>query len=70
VVYRPVARQGPRSERDSGRCLIMAYEHVNNIWAIAIQPTITTIEELLGPVFSVASVPGLYNEDLRPAQGN
>jgi hypothetical protein len=40
------------------RCLVTAGKHVNNIRAIARQPTIITIEELLGPVFFVGSAPG------------
>jgi hypothetical protein len=52
------------------RCLVTAGKHINNIQAIARQPPITTIEELLRAVFSVGSAPGLYNEDPRPAQWN
>jgi hypothetical protein len=32
------------------------------------QPPITTIEELLGAVFSVGSAPRLYKKDPRPAE--
>jgi hypothetical protein len=49
-------------------CLLTAGKHVNNIRANARQPPITTVE-LLGAVFSVGSVPGIYNDDLRPAEG-
>jgi hypothetical protein len=44
-------------------CLVTAGKHANNIRAISRQPPITRIEELLGAVFSVGSVPGLYDED-------
>jgi hypothetical protein len=48
--------------------LVTAGKHVKNILAIAMQPTIATVKELLGAVFSVGSAPGLYNEDPKPAQ--
>jgi hypothetical protein len=51
------------------RCLVAAGKHVNDIRAIARQPSITTIGEKLGAVFSVGSAPGLYNEDPGPVQG-
>jgi hypothetical protein len=44
-------------------------KHVNNTRVIARQSPITTIEELLGAVFSVGSSLGLYNEDPRPDDG-
>jgi hypothetical protein len=42
-------------------------KHVKNL-AIDRQRHITTIEELLGAVFSVASAPELCNEDPSPAE--
>jgi hypothetical protein len=46
------------------RCLVAAGKHVNDIRTIARQrPLTTTIQELLGAVFPVASVPRLYIED-------
>jgi hypothetical protein len=47
--------------------LVTARKHVNNIRAIARQPPIKIIEELLEVVFSVTSALRLYNEDPRPA---
>jgi hypothetical protein len=52
------------------RCLVTVGKHVNNVLAIARQPSISTIEELLGTVFVVGSAPGLYKEEARPAQWN
>jgi hypothetical protein len=46
----------------------MAGKHVNDIRDIARQPSITTTEGLLEVVFSIASTPGLYSEDLRQAE--
>jgi hypothetical protein len=43
--------------------LVTAGKHVNNNRAVARQPPITTIEELLEAVFSVESAPRLYNEE-------
>jgi hypothetical protein len=43
-------------------------KHVNNIRAVTRQPAITTMNELLGAVFSVGSAPRLYKEDPRPAE--
>jgi hypothetical protein len=51
-------------------CLVTAVKHVNNILAIARQPPIRTIEELLGAMFFVGSSPRLYNEDPRLAEMN
>jgi hypothetical protein len=48
--------------------LVAASKHVNDIRAIARQPHITTIEELLEEEFSVGFAPRLYSEDLRPAE--
>jgi hypothetical protein len=50
------------------RCLVTAGKHVNNIQAIATQPPITIIDELLKAVFSVGYAPRLYNKDPRPAE--
>jgi hypothetical protein len=49
------------------RSLVTAGKNVNNIRAIARQPTITTIEGLLEAVFSVVFAPRLY-EDPKPAE--
>jgi hypothetical protein len=49
--------------------MVTAGKHINNIRAIARQPSITTIEELLRAVFSFGSVQKLYDQDPRPAQG-
>jgi hypothetical protein len=43
----------------------MASKHVNNIQDVARQPSIATIEELLGSMFSVGFARGLCNEDPR-----
>jgi hypothetical protein len=45
--------------------LVTAGKHVKNIRAIARQPPITKIEELLKAVFSAGSGPDLYSEDPR-----
>jgi hypothetical protein len=47
--------------------LVTAGKHVNDIWAIAKRPPITT-EKLLEEVFSVGSAPRLYSEDPRPGE--
>jgi hypothetical protein len=60
VVYRPTGRQRPRNkQQDNSCCLAMISKHVNDIQAIARQPPIARIEELLGVVFSVGSALGL-----------
>jgi hypothetical protein len=51
-------------------CLVTDGKHVNNIRAIARQLPRTTIGTLLGAVFSVGSVPRLYNEDPRATERN
>jgi hypothetical protein len=50
------------------RCLVAAGKPVNDIWAIARQPPIATIEEQLEAVFSIGSFPGLYRGDPMPAE--
>jgi hypothetical protein len=64
VAYRPVAKLWLLKQRSF---LVTVGKHVNSIRAIARQPIITTIEEVLGAVLSVGSAPGLYMEDPRPA---
>jgi hypothetical protein len=44
-------------------------KHVNDFPELARQPPIETIEKMWGAVFSVVSVPRLYNGDPRPANG-
>jgi hypothetical protein len=51
VAYRPIATQGHRNKRDSGRCLVTASKHINNIGAITRQPPTKTREEQLGRCF-------------------
>jgi hypothetical protein len=51
------------------RCFVTAGEHVNNIRAIARQPSMTTIQDLLQAMFPVGVVSGIYNEDPSSAQG-
>jgi hypothetical protein len=48
--------------------LVAVGKHVNYIRAVARQPPITTIEELLEAVFSVGFAPRLYSQDPRPAE--
>jgi hypothetical protein len=52
------------------RCFVTAGKHVNNIRAtsIARYAPIATTEKMSKEVFSVKSVPELYNENTRPAQ--
>jgi hypothetical protein len=65
----PLLGQRPRNkQRDNSCCFVTAGKHVNDIRATARQPPISTIEEMLGAVFTVGSAPELYNEELRPAQ--
>jgi hypothetical protein len=64
-----VAMQRSRARRNMC-CLVTAGKHVKNIRAVARQPPMTTIEELLEAMFPLGFLPGLYNEDRRPAQGN
>jgi hypothetical protein len=45
------------------RYLVTAVKRFNDIWAIARQPSMTTLAGLLEAVFSVGSAPRLYNED-------
>jgi hypothetical protein len=47
------------------RYLVTAGKHVNNTRVITRQPLITKIEEPLESVFSIRSVPRLYNKDPR-----
>jgi hypothetical protein len=48
--------------------MVTAGKHVTIIQDIVRQASIITIEKLLEAVFSVGSVPRLYNEDRNPAQ--
>jgi hypothetical protein len=48
-------------------CLVAVGKQVNSIRAIARQPPITTVEELLKAVFSVGFATRLYIEDSRLA---
>jgi hypothetical protein len=49
------------------RFLVTTDKHVNYIWIVARQPSIT-IEKLLKTVFSVLSAPRLYSKDPRQAE--
>jgi hypothetical protein len=54
--------------RRNVHCLVAACKHISNIWPIARQPPITTIEKLLDVVFSFVSAPRLYSENPRLAE--
>jgi hypothetical protein len=49
-------------------CSVTVGKQLKNIRALAMQPLITTIKELLRSVFSVVFAPRLYDEDPRPAE--
>jgi hypothetical protein len=67
ILYRVV----PLLCNDSEKEHVTAGKHVKNNRAIARQPPITVVEELLGTVFSVGSSKRIYySENPRPVEGS
>jgi hypothetical protein len=81
AAYRLVARQRPRDKQGVQPLLCnrqinkrpflnndLVNTFINDIQAIARQPSIITMEKLLEAMFCVGSFDSLYSEDPRPAE--